>query len=166
MERDRNAIIEGRGRIVSDLLDEGQGALNVLDGIERNLFMRTPTAFLLMALFLKGGIFLLDPGGIHKDDRQQVGRGGGCQDRALKSLADEPGDKAAVVEVGMGQKQEVYFIRRDWKGIPVPSEEGTFLKEAAIHENIQSLDLQGVAGPCHLLGRAEEPEFHQGRNIL
>jgi len=137
MEGNRNAIIEGRGRAVSDLLDEGQGPLGVLGGIEGNLVVGTAAAFLLMAFFLEGRVFFLDLGGVHKDDRQEIGGGRSRQDRSRKSVADKPGDEAAVVEVGMGQKQKVYFIRRtgkDSNSFP----EGAFLVKAAIHENVQS----------------------------
>ena len=60
-----------------------------------------------------------------------------------KALPDEARDEAAVIEVGVGQEQEIYPVGRDRKGIPIPCEERPLLIETAIDEDGQPRRLPG-----------------------
>ena len=97
-----------------------------------------------MALFLEGRVLLLDLGGVHEDDGEKVGRGGRRQDRPGEAVADDRGMRPAVVEVGVGEQDEIDVLRGDRESGPVPVEEGPLLVEAAVDEDAETVGLDEV----------------------
>ncbi len=66
-----------------------------------------------------GGVLLLDVGGVHPQDVEQV-RGGLCAvDRPVEARANEPRDPARVVQMGVGQDHAVQAPGADLEVPPV-----------------------------------------------
>jgi hypothetical protein len=118
--------------------------------------MAGSTAFFLMTLFLQGGVLFLDLGRVEEHDGEEVGAGRCRQDSVPESLANELGEKAGMVEMDMGEEDEIERSRRDGKGCPVPFEIGPLLEQAAVDEQPKTGRLDKIAGTSDLLGRAEE----------
>ena len=57
-----------------------------------------------------GGVFHLDFGGVHEHEGGDGGGGGGAVDGAAVALFDEVGEVSAVVDVAVGEDDEVDFF--------------------------------------------------------
>ena len=102
----------------------------------------------LLALFVDvGHVHFLDMAAVQEHGIAEVGGGRGAQDPPPKALAHQVGDIAGVVDVGVGQHQDIDG-RRVVRKIPVDSP-GLFplpLKETAFQQNLLPVQLQQVLG--------------------
>ena len=70
-------------------------------------------------------------------------------------------DEVSVgVTIKCEEKNIIYLIRRNRKVIPVSVRELALLKQAAIHQELQSTGFQKIGGPCHLTRGTQEFQFH------
>ena len=67
----------------------------------------------------KGGVLLLQVTTVGQDNGAQVARTGRRMDLAGKSLFDQQGQVAVVVQMGMGQQDRPHCIRQHWQRRPV-----------------------------------------------
>jgi len=118
--------------------------------------MAGSTSFFLMTLFLQGGVFFLDLGGVEEHDREEVGAGRRRQDLVPESLADELGEKAGMVEMNMGEEDKIERSRRDAEGRPIPLQVISLLIEAAIDKQPEAGRLDEIAGSGNLLAGSEK----------
>ncbi len=106
-------VVEGQGdarrdligALVADadeLLQAGQGVGHGVDRLQRR---QVVAAALLVQI---GHVRLLNLGAITQHDAAQVARGRGGDDVAGEAIADEAGDVAAVVDVGVGEDERVH----------------------------------------------------------
>ena len=97
------------------------------------------------ALVGEACLFLLDVGGVGQEDRAQLARLAGCEDRAAIAATDQSGEPAGVVDVGVGDDDGVDGGRIDRERLPVR----------------QSVAFGALEQPCvdehpHLIGLHEE----------
>ena len=97
------------------------------------------------ALVGEASLLLLDVGGVRQEDRGQFTRVAGREDRSAISVADQPGEPTAVVDVGVGDDDGVDGGRIDREDFPVR----------------QSVAFDALEQPCvdehpHLIGSHEE----------
>ena len=160
-KRTERALAQPEGRVVGDLLDEGHGRLDVLGRVERDDRVVHGPALAGVAAPLEGRVLLLDRGGIHEGDRDEIRRRRRRQDGSREAVVNEPWEEAAVVEVGVGEEDEIEVVGRDRERVPVPVEEGPLLMESAVDEAAQAVGLDEVRGPRDLPGRAQESQLHR-----
>jgi hypothetical protein len=153
---DRNAFLESDPLLVGHALDQTAHFFSLGRRVERDLGMAGSTAFFLMALFLLSGVLFLDLGRVEEYDREEIGAGRCCQDFIPESLANEFGEKPGMVEMDVGEEDEIERSGRDGKGCPVPFEIGSLLEQTAIDEQPEAGRLDEIAGTSDLLGSAEE----------
>ncbi|MCK7480386.1 MAG: hypothetical protein M0C28_26405 [Candidatus Moduliflexus flocculans] len=110
-EADRNAPPELRRDVVIDLVDERHGRLHVLDRVERDDRVVDRPVLLLVAALLVGRVLLLDLGGVHERDRQDVGRRVRGQDGPREAVPDDLGDEPRVVQMGVREQDEIEVLR-------------------------------------------------------
>jgi hypothetical protein len=121
--------------------------------------MARPTAFLLMALFLLGRVLFLELAGIEKHDGEEVGRRRRHQNLVPEALPDELREEPGVVEMDVGEEDEIERPRRNGKGGPVPFKISPLLIEAAVDEQPEAGRFDEIAGSGDLLASAEELDF-------
>jgi hypothetical protein len=156
---DRYSLLKSDSLFVRNALYQTAHFLGFGCRVEWNLRMAGSTAFLLMTLFLQGGVLFLKLGGVEEHDREEVGAGRCRHDLVPESLADEFREKAGMVEMNMGEKDGIERSRGDRKGGPVPLEIGSLLVQAAIDKQPEAGRLDEIAGAGNLLAGAEEMNF-------
>ena len=82
VKHDRQLVIDLRDLLVAHGPQQRQGALDVVDGVERLDGILALAAFLAVSPLLVGRIFRLDLGRIAQHQRSQIGRRRGGDDRA------------------------------------------------------------------------------------
>src|SRR4030066_17901 len=147
---DRYSLLKSDSLFVRNALDQPAHFLGLGRRVEWDLRMAGSTAFLLMTLFLQGGVLFLKLGGVEEHDREEVGAGRCRQDLVPESLADELGGKAGMVEMNMGEEDDIERSRRDGEGSPIPLQEISLLIEAAIDKQPEASRLYRVAGTRNL----------------
>jgi hypothetical protein len=118
-------------------------------------------ALLGMTAALVGRVLFLDLRRIHEGDREEIGRRGRCQDRSREAVVDEARQKAAVIEMGVGEEDEIQVRRRDRERVPVAAEERPFLIEPAVDQAAQAIGLDEIRGPRDLSRRPQESQLHR-----
>jgi hypothetical protein len=121
--------------------------------------MARSTPLLVVTLFLLSGVLFLDLGRIKEHDREEVGAGRRCQNPVPESLADELGEKAGMVEMDMGEEDEIERSRRDGERGPIPFQIGPLLEEAAVDEQTDAGRFDEIAGAGDLLAGAQKVDF-------
>jgi hypothetical protein len=92
-------------------------------------------------------LLLMQVAGVQQHQPRQLPRCRGGDDLSLKAALHEEGEAAAVVEVRMGEQQEIYAGRIEAKGLRILFDKLTFaLKEAAIDKDPLSRAFNQVAG--------------------
>jgi hypothetical protein len=118
--------------------------------------MAGSTALFLMALFLLSGVLFLDLSRVEEYDREEVGAGRRGEDLVPETLANELGEEAGMVEMDVGEEDEIERSWGDGKGRPIPFEIGSLLEQTAVDEQPEAGRLDKIAGTGDLLGSAEE----------
>src|SRR5215472_9771765 len=128
-----------------------QAVFRLLERVERQGWLVLGSAFLVM----KPSLFFLKMAGIGKDHRAQVDRRLRRVDCALETFFDQPGNPAAVVQMGVGQDHGVNLSRRYWRIFPVADAPLLpTLKQATVNENLQALLAVEIAGGVDEMLRA------------
>jgi len=95
-------LADGQGFFAWNRLALGQGLLHIpfaVNGVQQFLALAFPAPVLMFEItFIKAE-------GIMEHDRQQFAGADSTVNRAFKTLADEQGNQAAMVQVGMGKNQ-------------------------------------------------------------
>jgi hypothetical protein len=65
-----------------------------------------------------------------------------------------------MVQMGVGQKQQIELFRRNGERVPVPFEKRPFLVESAVDEDLHPAGFEEAAGPRHLARRTQEGDLH------
>ncbi len=106
---------------------------------------RGPLRVALLPASLALGELLVEVSGVEEDEGSQLDRAGGGVDRPAESLADQHGQEAAMVQVGVGQHDRIQLGRVERERDPVADRlVGAALEHAAVDED---------AGP---IGRQQE----------
>jgi hypothetical protein len=118
------------------------------------------------ALVVIGGLLFLEVARVGQEQRQEVGRRPGGEDAPPEALLEEPGQVAAVVDVGVREHDPVERGGVDGQPIPVPQAELLEpLVEAAIEEQAparrlhQELRAGHRADPAQELDRGHWPPY-------
>ena len=138
-----------------DILPHLHGVGHGVDG----LHLRTAGPLVLAVLVLR--VLLLDVGGVLQHDVQQVRCQPRGDDAALKPVFDEHGDAAGVVDVGVGHQHHVDAARVEGQSGVVDLIAA--LLQAAVHQDLLSVDLQTMAAAGDALVSAVKAQLH-GRN--
>ena len=100
-------------------------------------------------------------GAVLKHDFQQVAGGLGTVDRLVKAVPDQQGQQARVVDVGMGDQDEINIAGQIGLDVAVALLNGLVaLVHAAVHAEALAAGLDHVAGTGDCLGRAQKLYFH------
>ena len=100
-------------------------------------------------------------GAVLKHDFQQIAGGLGAVDRFVKAVPDQQGQQARVVDVGMGNQDEVNIAGLIGFDVAVALLNGLVaLVHAAVHAEALAAGLDHVAGTGDCLGRAQKLYFH------
>ena len=133
---------------------------SVLDGVQR---LHTGRAGALRLAVLPLGIRLLDMGGVHQHDIQQVRRQSGSHNTALEALLDEHGHPAGMVDMGMGDEHNINAASREGQSLIVHLISS--LLQAAVHQDALAAYLQAVAAAGDALIGTIKTELHM-RDLL
>ena len=123
-------------------------------------------AFFAVPLLFELGVFRLDLGRVAEQDVHEVARRGRGQDLAVKTVGHELGQQTAVVDVGVGQQNDVDVAGADRRGVPVALEEVVFLIHPAIDEDPRAVGFDVVFRPGNLPDGAEKLELHDAGTVL
>jgi hypothetical protein len=149
-------LIKDGAFIIRNAFNQAADPLGINDFIERDLGVAGPASLLLVTLLLIGSILFLQVSGIKEDDREEVGAGRSGQDALAEAVTDELGEKPGVVEMDMGEEDEIDRFGRDGEMRPVPLEIGSFLKETAVDEQPEAVCFDEKTGPRNLLCSAKK----------
>jgi len=145
VETDLDLVIQRERFFIVNILQEGETLLGILDSIQWDFKVGSPSAFLVMAFFLESSIFFLHSSRIQNHDRKQRFGCGGQQDVSGKPFLNELGDQPGVVQVDMGEKDIVDLVWRNGEGFPVSGGIVPLLKQSAIDKDLHSASIQKVA---------------------
>jgi hypothetical protein len=145
VKTDLDSIIQREIGSIGNVLQKGKTLFGISDRIQRDFWVGPSSAFPIVALFLEGGIFFLDPGRIQNHDGKHLFGWHGQEDVSIKSFLDKLGNEPGVVKVNMGEKEIVDLVRRNRKSLPVPVGIVPLLKQPAIDQDLQSAGIQKVA---------------------
>lgn len=130
-----DAIAQGHGILVSHRREIREGRLRILDGVQRDFRVGSFPLFSFVAPLFELSVLFLQAGGIEKDDLGDIGGGFGAVDVAAETFLDQFGDKAGVVEVGVGDQDSIDAVGRDGERLPVAAEVLSLLIKAAIDQD-------------------------------
>lgn len=128
----------------------------VLGGIER-LNIIAPRALALAVAVL--GVALLNMSGVEQHDAHEVGGHAGGQDASGKAALDHQGDTPRMVDVRMGDEQNVNV--RGVEGEHGVVQLVTPLLQAAVHKDALAVDLKTMARAGDAAVRAVKMQFHR-----
>jgi len=144
--------------LVGDVGERLQRRVDVVAGIHR---LDRRAAALHVAAVQPLDLGLLDVGAVGQHVGQQVEAALGSEDRSLEALLHQLGDEARVIDVGMGQQDEVDLGRIEGKGAVVQFLQGLgALEHAAVDKELAALGLHPVAGAGDRAGRPAETQQH------
>jgi hypothetical protein len=84
-------------------------------------------------------------------------------DLALETERNQPRQQAGMVDVGVGEDDEIDAARIEVKGAVVfGARLAAALEHPAIHQKTHAVGFQQIAGTGHLACRAEKSQFHSG----
>ena len=107
------------------------------------------------------GFLLLQVCGVQQHHPGQLPAGWRGDDLALEAAPDQQRDTPAVVQVRMGQQQDVDGLRVEAEiGGVLLVDLASALEQAAVHQDAQPADLHQVAGAGHCPVRAVERQPH------
>src|SRR5690606_8122115 len=136
-------------------LDLRQAGRDVARGVDGLRFLDLPTPG------CAPGVAFLDMGAVGQHHPEQVGGGGGRVDGAAETVADELGQQAAVVDVCVGQQDEVDRCRVEREtGVVASGGVGTALEHAAVDQETGRRRFHQETGAGDLARPAEESYFH------
>jgi len=140
-----HVIAQSHGLVVLHLFQQRQDFLNILRVVQRLHRVWPLAALPLMSLPLKCGVLFLDMAGILEDDLSKLTRRGRRYDPTLKSRFGQLREQAAMIQMGVGQQDNVDRIGRQGERRPVSSNELALLMHSAIDENPKIAGIQQVA---------------------
>ena len=140
-------ILAGR-----DVLEDVQ---RVLLGVERLNGLAARALALAVFVFR---VALLNVGRVEQHDLHQISRHARCEDPAVKAVFHQQRDAAGVVDVRVGDEQNVDAA--GGKGEITVVELIAPLLQAAVNEDLLAVDLQTVAGACHAAVSSVKVQFH------
>lgn len=123
-----------------ELLEIGNGAepsagfFGFLDGVKRLVRVGGFSPFAGVSFFLEGDIFFLEFGRIQQDEPGDFGGRLRSEDGPLKTVLDEFRKEAAMVKMGVRQKNRVQLGGGNEKRLEITIAEFPFLEETAIHQ--------------------------------
>ncbi len=143
--------------------EEFEDRIDIVGGVERNgIGMLAP----LVANGV-GGVFFLEVGGIFEEESGELDGGGIGENGFVEATADEDGEPAGVVEMGVSEDGEVERFGIDGKRIPVAIlEVAGALEKAAIDEQALASGLDEIFGTGDAASSAKKGEFRHGGGIL
>jgi len=107
------------------------------------------------------GLHLLDMGTVLQHDAEQVAGGRRAENLPGKPGLDQPGQQAGMVDVGVGQQDEIQLFRLVDARIEVAPFDGFIaLMHAAVDGKAYGSGVDHVAGTGDGAGRAEKLDFH------
>ena len=127
----------------------------ILHRVQR--FLHGAARPLVLTVFILG-VALLNMGGVLQHDIQQIRRQASGEDTALKTLLDQQGDTAGVVDMGVSHQHIVDLARMEGQaGVIdlVPA-----LLQAAVNEDTLAAHLQTMAAAGNTLICSVKAQFH------
>ena len=112
----RDVFAQPHGLVVRDRFQQGERPLDVAQRVKRLDRIPAFAAFPAVALLLELGVFRLDLGRVAEQDVDEFARGGRGQDLAVEPVGHELGQQTAVVDVGVGQQNDVDLAGADRQG--------------------------------------------------
>ena len=158
-------VVEAGGDAVGDIglnpvIDlprkAAQRGLGIGHCVKWPLGITAAATFMAVAAALEVSIFFLYFGRVEQHHLGDVGGGVGAVDVALEALNANFRDKPGVVQVGVGQQDGIEAGGGYAERFPVPVDEFTFLKEAAVDEDAGAVHFQQVARAGDVPGGAQE----------
>jgi len=104
----------------------------------------------------KLGIFFLETRRVKEYYLRYLGGRWCAVNFASETFAGYPGNKTAVVYMGMRQQNCIYALRRDGTRFPVSVLEISFLVKPAVDENPRIICFQKIPGAGNIPGGAPE----------
>jgi hypothetical protein len=99
------------------------------------------------------GVLLLDAGRVGQHQGQEIARGRRAVDRPGEALADQVGQVAAVVDVGVAEQDGVDVRRAEGEGLVAPVTFGSGAEDQpTVEQEPQAAGLDQVHRPGHLAG--------------
>jgi hypothetical protein len=157
IESGLDAVAERDSLSVLDRREERETSLSVFGSIKRDFGIRTFSALLFVSFAFMRGVFFLYLGGIQKNNPGKVGGSGGAIYPAIETFFNEFGQKATMVEMGVGQKDGIDAGRRDGKRVPVSFSEVPFLIKAAVYKKADAISFEQMARTGNVLSGTEKP---------
>lgn len=140
-------------------LKQGGRLLGVFHGIQRRRRILKAAAVVLSGF--PAGFHLLDVGAVLEHDFQQLAGGHGAVDRACEAVTDQQRQKAGVIDMGVGDQDEVNVAGLVDFALAVAGFNGfVALMHAAVHAETPAPGLDHVAGAGHGLRRAQKLNLH------
>ena len=150
--------------VVVDGAEAAHGAPDVIGRVQRQRRVVLAEALAVGVL----GVLFLELRGVEQDDLREVARGRRAVDGAVEALADEAGQGAAVVEVGV-REDDVADRPRVEAGAPPVQQAQLFeaLKHPGIDEHVPLAGAEEVARAGDRAGGAleRELEVHRGAPV-
>ncbi len=160
VERGLNIFADVYNFPVTDGFEEWDACLRVFRGVQGNLRIGTSSSLTFVPPPLELRVFLQYMGGIKQYYLGDFGSRGSTVDRTVKALPHKPGQQAAMVKMGMGQKDRVYVSGINRERSPVSRLEFSFLVDAAVHQNLEAVDFNEVLRASDILGRAQKSQSY------
>jgi hypothetical protein len=101
-------------------------------------------------------------GAVFQHNPQKGGRGAGAVHRFVKSLSDQQGQEAGMVNMRVGYENEVQFPRSVNPDVTIAGFNGPVaLMHAAVHAKASAARLNDMAGSGDGSGRSQKLNFHE-----
>ena len=155
-----DVIVDPHGLVVRHGLQQRQRAVHVAHRVERLHGLPAPASFLAMPFLLEGGVFRLNLGGVAEHQLDQVGRGGGGDDRAAKTLLHQLRRQSAVVHVGVRQQQGVEIAEPQRALVPIAGQVRPLLIHPAVDQQPGAVGLDVVLRAGHLPRGPQKLQLH------
>ena len=162
-ELDLDAGNHGHWPVVADRLQPRQRPRSIERGIKR----QGGRVLAVSAAIGAPGVFFLQMCGVGQHQRAQLPRTRRTENPPLEALRDEPGQIAAVVEMGVCQHDRVDFGRVDRQRRPIAKAEVfQALKQSAVDEHSMVAEIEQVLRSSDCARRTEERESRHPVTIL
>ena len=160
VEDGRHVVVDLDFLVVGRRLQLADRAIDVLHGIERLDGIFALPAFLAMPLLLERGVFRLNLGRVAEHQFDQIGRGGGGENRPAIAFLHQFRHQPAMIDVRVGEQHDVEFRRPDRARRPIAGQEFPFLKHAAIDQQPHAVGFEKVLRTGNLPRRPQKLQLH------
>ena len=144
--------------IIAEAHELFHGPGHIFRGVER---LKEHLPVFPAVLVDKFHILFLEKGAVHEHDGTEIAGGGGADNITAKTVSDQTGDAARVIDVGMGKDEGIDFLAlAEFTAVALKCLFAFSLKHAAVEHDGSTIDFNKMQRAGNGAGRPVEGDFH------